>query len=158
MNASELLDKLNRAGATLEIVDGKPRVRGVKVPDALMAELKANREAVLAEFERRKAEDRDRYCRVPSADAAMLARELDLPPDMKAVVLSYAVRQGPTVCAWVETRAQEYFSQLNIPAIDCAWRAAVDLIAWQRQTNPRGAVEFVAGLDEMQRHLPRRHD
>ena len=33
MIAAELLDNLNRAGATLEVVDGKPRLRGAKIAE-----------------------------------------------------------------------------------------------------------------------------
>lgn len=157
MNAAELLDKLNRAGATLEIVDGKPRVRGTKVPDDLMAELKANRDAVLAEFERRQSEDRDRFCRVPAEDVGMFGRDLDLPEDMRRIIESYAFRQGRPAQAWVMKRAEEYF-KLGVPAEDCDWRACVDLIAWQRHSHARGAVEFVAGINEAFENLPRRHD
>ncbi len=60
MSAAELLDELNRAGATLEIVEGKPRIRGARIASDLMQALKANRAEVLAEFERRKAENRGR--------------------------------------------------------------------------------------------------
>ena len=59
MNAAELLDNLNRAGAILEVVDGKTGIRGAKISDELMQTLKANRAGVLAEFERRKMEDCD---------------------------------------------------------------------------------------------------
>lgn len=148
MSASELLDRLHRAGATLEMVDGKARIRGAAIPAELLAELKANRDAVLAEQERRKVEDKDRYSRVPGDSAPLLARDIAVPPDMRKVIEGYVHRQGRTVQAWVMKRGVEYFD-LGIPATDCDWRACIDLIAWQRQTGARGALEFVTGISDL---------
>jgi hypothetical protein len=153
MSATELLDQLNRAGATLEIVDGQPRVRGAKISGELMAALKANRESVLAEFERRRLEDKDRYCRVPPPDAPQLARDASLPSAMQKVVLDYVMRQERPTHAWIMKRANEYHA-LGVAVDDCEWRACLDLIGWQRQTHVRGVVEFVSGINECAESLP----
>ena len=44
MTAGELIDALHRAGGTLSVVDGKPRLQGAQIPAALKASLKANRD------------------------------------------------------------------------------------------------------------------
>lgn len=155
MTAAELLDALNRAGATVEMVEGKPRIRGAKISDELMAAVKANREAVLAECERRRAEDRDRYCRVPLESVPMFGRDLELPESMRRVLENYAMRQGRPAQAWVMKQANAYF-ELGVPMDDCEWRACVDLIAWQRQTRGREAVEFVGGVNEAATTINRR--
>jgi hypothetical protein len=147
MSGAELLDQLNRAGGWIEIVDGKPRIRGAKVSAELMDALRANREAVLAEMERQRAEDRDRYCKIPSSDAPIMARDTVLNQGQHWLLERYCFQQGRVVHAWVMRRANEYHG-LGIDAGDCEWRACLDLIAWQRQTSAEGAVEFVVGLDE----------
>ena len=43
MTATDLLDRLHRAGATVQMVDGTPRVRGAKISAELMQALKVNR-------------------------------------------------------------------------------------------------------------------
>lgn len=145
MTAAELLDNLNRAGSTLEVVDGKPRLRGAKLTDELMQALKANRTEVLAEFERRKLEDRDRYGRVPPPDAPLLARELHVPELWKPRIMAHVLRQPRPVHAWVMGRANKYFEQ-GVTADDCEWRACVDVIAWQRMADGLEAAEFVVEL------------
>lgn len=147
MNGRELLDQLNREGATLEIVAGKPRVRGAKVSSELMAALKANRAAVLTEYERRRNNDRDRYRRVPNEPATLFGRDLELPETMREIMQNYVFRQGCVAHAWVMKQALEYFN-LGVKPEDCEWRACVDLIAWQRQSPARPAVGFVSGLED----------
>lgn len=56
MTAVEVIDTLHRVGATVEMVDGKPRIRGTKISAELMQNLKANRAELLVELERRRAE------------------------------------------------------------------------------------------------------
>ncbi len=145
MSPAQLLDNLNRAGATLEVVDGKPRIRGAKISDELMRALKANRADVLVEFERRKTEDRDRYGRVPPADTPMLACELDLPELWKRKLMAYVLRQPRPVHAWVMARSNDYHER-GAKLHDCDWRACVDVIAWQRACGGREAARFVVEL------------
>ena len=142
MNAAELLDKLHRAGATLEIVEGKPRLRGAAIPDDLKQALKANRAEVLAEFERRTADDRDRYGQVPPADAPLLAQDLDLSVCWQEQITMHVLRQPRPVHAWVMARTTAYH-ELGVKADDCDWRACVDVIAWQRKSSGQEAAQFV---------------
>ena len=145
MSAAELLDNLNRAGATLEIVDGKPRIRGAKIPDDLMRAVRTNRAEVLAEFEQRKAEASDRYGRVPTADASFLAFDLNLPEASRELIMAYVFRQPRPAHAWVMARANQYFER-GVQADDCDWRACLDVIGWQRASGTTEATEFVIGL------------
>lgn len=145
MSAAELLDNLNRAGATMEIVDGKPRVRGAQISDSLMAALRANRAEVLAEIERRKTGDRDRYGRVPPMSAPTLAKEVKIPEQWKQAVFAYVLRQPRPVHSWAMARSNLYFD-LGVPNEDCEWRACIDLIAWQRMRGAREAAQFVLDL------------
>ena len=145
MSAMELLDKLNLAGATLEMVDGKPRVRGAKVSAELMQALKANRAEVLAALDRRQTEDRDRYGRVPPMDASTEGRDLSVPELSKSKIMAHVLRQSRPVHAWVMLRSNDYFKQ-GAKAEDSDWRACVDVIAWQRQSSGQAAVEFVVEL------------
>ena len=126
-------------------MDGKPRLRGAKISEELKQALKANREEVLAEFERRRAEDRDRYGRVPPVDAPILAREMDLPEPWRKQVVAHLLRQPRPVHAWVMRRSASYFDR-GVKEDDCDWRACVDVIAWQRMTGGREAAQFLAEL------------
>ena len=153
MSAAELLDQLHRAGATLEMVDGTPRIRGAKISPDLMAQLKANRDALIAELEKRLAEDKHRFGRVPEADAPMLARDFAAKAEQREQIRDYVLRQGRSIHAWVMRRANEYHG-LGVPLDDCEWMGCLDLIAWQRHTDARGAVLFVSGLDECAKTIP----
>jgi ribosomal protein L39E len=145
MTAAELLDNLNRAGATLEIVDDRPHIRGAKISEELIRAIKENRAEVLAELERRRTEDRDRYARVPPAEAPMLAFEMHLQEPWKEQVIAHVLRQPRPVHAWVMARANNYFEH-GVKAEDCEWRACVDVIAWQRACGGLDAVKFVVEL------------
>ena len=144
-NAAALLDSLNRAGATVEVVDGTPRIRGAKVPNDLLATIKAHRVEVLAEVERRQLQDRHRYGRPPPPDAPELAHEMQLSATDQQQVMAYVFRQPRPVHAWVMRRSVEYFGQ-GFPVDECEWRACVDTIAWQRSCPGVKAVEFVLDL------------
>ena len=145
MNPGYLLDRLHRAGATLAVVDGKTRIRGAMIPAGLLEDLKLNRSAVLAELERRQAEDRHRYGQVPPADAPLLAATMNLPEESKKHLLAYVHRQLRPVHAWVMARANHYFEQ-GQKADECEWRACVDLVVWQRGTSAERAISFVLDL------------
>jgi hypothetical protein len=145
--AAQLLDNLHRAGATLVLVDGNPRLQGAKIPDELKQALKTNRDEVLAEFERRKMEDRDRYGRVPPPDVPMLARVMDLSGPGKEHIIAHVLRQPRPVHAWVTGRSNLYFAH-GAKADDCDWRACVDAIGWQRMSDGPEAVRFVVELSQ----------
>jgi hypothetical protein len=144
MNAGELLDQLERAGASIEFVDGKARLRGSKVPEELKEALKSQREAVLAEVERRRQEDRDRWGKVPPADAALLANG-GTPAEWRKLAMRHIAMQPRPVHAWVMSRANQYF-EMGAHQDECEWRACVDAIAWQRNTGARESLKFLADL------------
>jgi hypothetical protein len=151
MTAAELLDNLNRAGATLVVEAGKTRVRGAKVSDELLAALKGQRAEVIAEWQRRQEQSRDRYAVVPSGVVPMFGLDMALPATERGAVMAHVFRQPRPVHAWVMARASEYFER-GRKAEDCDWRACVDVIAWQRACDGREAVTFAVELpasDEM---------
>lgn len=145
MSAAELLDRLNKAGATLEIVDGRPRLQGRKIGDELKQELKANRAEVLGEVERRKAAGRHRYGQVPPLDAPMVGYDLRLDPQQKRQIILHVLRQPRPVHAWVMARAGRYFER-GTQIDDCEWRACLDVIAWQRNAEVAAAAKFILDL------------
>jgi hypothetical protein len=142
-----LLASLQAAGATLvRGPDGTVKVSGAKVPDALLAALREQRTAVIEVWERQRQADRDRYGRVPPADAPLLAREMDLPVQWKRRIEAHVLRQPRVVHAWVMARALDYFEQFGFKPDDCDWRACVDAIAWQRMSGGHEAAQFVVDL------------
>lgn len=145
MTATELIEAVERAGARLVIEGGAARVRGAKLEEALLAELRANKAAVVEEIERRMREDRDRYGKVPPADAPMVALDAPLSEARRELVMGHVWRQGRPLHAWVQARAQRYLEQ-GLPATDCDALACVDVLAWQRCTGPRTAVQWLADL------------
>ncbi len=145
MIGETLLDKLNRAGATLVRVDGKLRLQGSKIAEDLKTELRTHRAEVQEEFDRREKMDRDRYGKVPPPDAPMLARDLDLSEAWRRELLGYVMRQPRPVHAWVMLQASKYFEG-GVGTDDCEWRACVDAVAWQRHCGGREAAEFVDGV------------
>ena len=142
MKTTDLLDRLHRAGATVQIVDGTPRIRGAKISAELMQALKVNRAELLVELEGRQAEHRDRFGQVPPADAPLLADGMKLLWAARQQILACTFRQPRPVHAWVMRRSAKYFEQ-GVPADDCEWQACVDVIAWQRACSRAEAVAFV---------------
>jgi hypothetical protein len=140
--ASEIIDALHRAGATLFVEDGKARVRGAVVPAELLAEVKANREAVLAEWHRRQEAERDRYSVVPVADAARYGRELTFSKHQQDVLIAYVFRQARPVHAFVMRRSLEYH-EYGIPLELCDAMACLDVLAWQRNVDGRKALSWL---------------
>ena len=111
MTAPELIDALHRAGATLVVEAGKTRVRGAKVSDELMAALKGQRVEIIAEWQRRQEESRDRYAVVPSGVVPMCGRDMALPAAERNAVMDYVLRQPRPLHAWVMARANDYFER-----------------------------------------------
>ena len=145
MTASELIDALHRAGATLVVEAGKARVRGAQVPDELMAALKGQRAEVIAEWQRRQEESRDRYALVPSGVVPMCGRDMALLVAERDAVMAHVFRQPRPVHAWVMVRANDYHER-GVKVDDCDWRACMDVIAWQRACGGREAVKFLMEL------------
>lgn len=152
MTASEIIDAIHQAGATLVMEDSKSRVRGTAIPPVLMQALKANREAVLAEMKRRAEACLDRYAEVPQDDPALLARNMATPVEpLRQAILNYCFRQPRAIHAWVMRRAATYHA-LGIPPEECEWRACVDLLAWQRNADRQAALEWLEGMEEAHNH------
>jgi hypothetical protein len=145
MTAPELIDALHRAGATLVVEDGKTRVRGARVPDELLVALKGQRTAVIAEWQRRQEQGRDRYAVVPSGEVAMHGQDMALPAAERDAVTAHVLRQPRPVHAWIMSRANAYHER-GVRTEDCDWRACVDVIAWQRGCGGREAAKFVVNL------------
>lgn len=143
MSAVELIDAAQRAGATIVIEGGTARVRGAKLPDALMTALKAGKAAVVAEIEARQAADRDRYGKVPPADAPLQAGDVTLTEATRDLVQAHVFRQGRPLHAWVQTRGQKYFEQ-GVPAAEADALACVDVLAWQRNNGADAALRWLA--------------
>lgn len=145
--ADQLIDALHAAGATLVVEDGKARVRGAKVPEELLAQLKADKAAVLAAWEKRQHIQRDRYGVVPVGEVPHLATREKLTPEQRAAVTGYCFRQPRPVHAFVMARANEYHGA-GSAAEDCEWRACVDVLCWQRSLQPvNEALEWLAGIE-----------
>jgi hypothetical protein len=154
MTPAEIIDALNRAGASIVIEEGKPRLRGPKLPEDLVSCVRENREAILAEIERRRREDLDRYGRVPPVDAPMLDVTKNVSTAERVMLQAYVIRQPRPCHAWVMKRASEYH-QRGLVAEDCDWRAALDLVAWQRQTSVERVFEFLGGIEACVKDLQR---
>ena len=153
MNAAELIDALHKAGATLAIEEGKTRVRGAKVEDALLAQLKEHKAEVIAEWNRRQAEQLDRYCTVPAVEVPMLGRDIALKPAEAQAVMGYVLRQPKPVHAWMQSRANAYHV-LGVPVAECERCACADLLAWQRNLDGKRAVQWLMGIEECAANLP----
>jgi len=147
LSPERLLEWMQAAGATLvRAPDGTVKLCGAKIPEALLAALREQRAAVIDLWEQRRHADRDRYGRVPPADAPLLAREMALPLRWTRLIEAYVLRQPRVVHAWVMARALDYFERFGFKPDDCDWRACVDAIAWQRMTGGHEAAEFVVDL------------
>ncbi len=151
--ASDIIDALHHAGATLVLEEGKTRVRGSRVPDELLAQLKANKPAVMEEWTRRQEVSRDRYGEVP-VNAPLVATDEFLTPEMREAVLAYVFRQPRPVHAWIAGRTAEYHAH-GVPLGDDEVAACVDALAWQRNTTPKRALEWFAGIEECAANLPK---
>ena len=142
-SASEIIDTLHRAGATLVIdEEGKFRIQGARVAAELLAELRANRETVMAEWHRRQETERDRYSVVPVADAARYGREMTLDEHQQATLIAHVFRQARPVHAFVMRRSLEYY-EYGIPLELCDAMACLDVLAWQRNTDGRKALSWL---------------
>ena len=146
MKPADLLDAINAAGASLVVEDGKARIRGAKIPDELVAAVKANREAVIAEWTRRQEADRDRYAEVPRGEVPMFGQHATLAEAQRARVTQYVFRQPRPVHAWIMTRAQKYH-ELGAHHADCDWKACLDCLCWQRNADFKTAVAWLEGIE-----------
>jgi hypothetical protein len=145
MKPAELLDAINAAGASLVVEDGKARIRGAKIPDELVAAVKASREAVIAEWERRQEQAKDRYGEVPREEVPTFGQHANLTLPQRELVVGYVFRQPRTVHAWIMMRAQRYH-ELGAHFSDCEWKACVDCLCWQRHADPKTAVAWLEGI------------
>jgi hypothetical protein len=142
MNASELIDAMHKAGATLVVEAGNARVRGTKVPDELLAALKANKSAVLTEWERRRELHRTRHGIVPVGDVLMSGRDVALAADWRAALVAHVFRQPRPVHRWVMLRAQVYH-ELGVQPDACEACACLDVLAWQLNLDAKQVLEWL---------------
>lgn len=142
MNASELIDAMYRVGATLVVEDGKPRVRGRKVPDELLAALRANKPAVLTEWERRRDLHRQRHCLAPKGEVPLTGQAVALTENQWAAVVAYVFPQPRPVHGWVMVRSNEYFERA-VPSDECDGCACLDVLTWQCNLDALRALEWL---------------
>jgi hypothetical protein len=152
MKPAELLDAIKAAAATLVVEDGKARIRGNKIPAELATAVKASREAVIAEWERRQEAAKDRYAEVPTGEVPMFGQHAHLSADQQARVVQYVFRQPRPVHAWIMARSQQYHEQ-GAHFSDCDWKACVDCLCWQRNADPRAAADWLDGIEAGARDL-----
>jgi len=146
MTPTEIVDALNRLGAVIVIAEGKPRLRGPKLPPELIEAVRRNRDAVLLEIEERRRTDRDRYGRVPPVDVPRADVNKSVLAEEKLVLVEYVLRQPRPCHAWIMKRASEYGAE-GVPEQECDWRACLDFVAWQRQTSIERVFEFLGGME-----------
>ncbi len=146
--AGRLIDALQAAGGTIVVENGKVMLRGAKIPEELKAALRAAKPAVIAEWDRRNVQSKDRYAEVPAGEVALAARELgSIGAELVTAVALYVIRQPKPVHAWWNARSLEYHALGFLPE-ECDWRAAVDVLAWQRNAPAVKAVEWLATIEE----------
>ena len=75
----------------------------------------------------------------------MWALDLDLPELWNEKIVAHVLRQARPVHAWVMARANKYYER-GVKAEHCEWRACVDVIAWQRNSDGNAAAQFVVNL------------
>lgn len=142
MNASELIDAMHRVGATLAVQDGTSRVRGRKVPDELLAALRANKSAVLAEWERRRELYRQRHGLAPAGEVPMAGQGVALNGAQRAAVVTSVFRQPQPVHGWVMLRANAYYER-GLPFDECEACACLDVLCWQGNLDAKRALEWL---------------
>ena len=158
MSPSEIVDAIMKAGASIQLVDGRPRVRGPKLGESLMAEIKSQRDAVMEEWTRRGSELKDRYACVPAEEP--LHPDWDLPAESDwAEVRGFVERQtfgrcglvvkNETMRAWVYRRELEYHaSGIKNPQEQCV-RACLDVLCWQTGRAPKEAVQLIKDFKDV---------
>lgn len=147
MNASEIIDALHKAGATLVIEEGRTRMRGAAVSAELKELVKANRAAVIEEWQRRQSQQLDRYAEVPTGEVPQCGKTVQYTKEQSNSVVAYCFRQPRPVHAWIMGRTNDYF-HLGLPLGDDEICACIDLLCWQRNSSSKEALEWLAGLDE----------
>lgn len=149
MTAAALLDQLESQGGRIERgSDGKLRLRGPKLPEALQTALKASRDEVIEELERRTDQNRDRYGKVPTEALPLQPPARALTEQERACLLTHVLNQPRITHAWVMARANQYWEELAWPMEQCDPQAVLDLVAWQRQKTPEEAVRWVLDMNE----------
>lgn len=157
MTAAQIIDAVERAGATLIVEDGKARVRGAKLPAELLELLKSHKARVIAEVSMRQELNRNRYGKVPPHDAPMVAGDVVLSDATRELVQAHVFRQGRPLHAWVQTRGQKYF-EAGTPAAVADAFACVDVLAWQRCASASQAVKWLTDLPTAEELVPRRDE
>ena len=142
MNASELIEAMHQLGAALVVEDGIPRVRGRKLPDELLAALRANKPAVLAEWERRQGFHRQRHGLAPEGDVPLTGQAVALTGEQRAAVVAYVFPQPRPVHGWVMVRSNAYFER-TVPADECDGCACLDVLTWQCNLDALRALEWL---------------
>jgi hypothetical protein len=137
----ELLAEISAAGARVEVVDGWPRLRGARLPDALLARVKAGREAVLLAARAEAERARDRWGQAPPADWPVQPLP-ELTPDQRQAVLGYVLRQ-------VSSQSKELAEPLRRWVVlrrDDEALSCLEVLMWQRADSAAEALNWLRCL------------
>lgn len=144
-----LVEAVNACGASVRrLPDGKFTLVG-SVPDDLLAEIRANRDAFVDAWD---DERRTRYLRCPPSNLLLRSAPPTWRADVRRRVESYALGQGGDVGRWVLLRGAAY-QEANPkwkPA-DAAVSALADLMTWQFSDRHPQPEEVLRTFDEVLR-------
>lgn len=144
-----LVKAVNDCGASVRrLPDGKFTLLG-SVPDGLLAEIRANRDAFVDAWDE---ERRTRYLRCPPSNLLLRSAPPAWRADVRRRVESYALGQGGDVGRWALLRGAAY-QEANPkwkPA-DAAAAALSDLLHWQFSDRHFKPEEVLLTFDEVLR-------
>lgn len=149
MSHARIIDDLIAAGGALTFDGPRVLLVGESLPDALKADLRAHKAGIVAEWDRRLVAPEARYRRRPGGAVPMSGLDVRrITPALRQALLAYVQRQPAAVREWVAERATAYAAAETIGA-ECDWRAAVDVLAWQRSTTDgTAALAWLETLEE----------
>jgi hypothetical protein len=158
MTPVEIINAIRAAGGRFGTGDdGRMKVRGGNVPPELVAELRGQREAVIAALEIEARQNCGAYGKCPPHDAPKVAGNAgDQPCDVRLLIVRYIFFQAlenRKLMKWVAERENQYYADgFNVD--DVCWRASLDALAWQRSMTPKDAIEWLIGLEEAAKSGP----
>ena len=163
LTVEQLIAAVEKEGAKFVRLGAETRLQGHQLPAALLDAVKRRRTEVLAELEKRGTEERSRWCKVPDEDLPLVPFFNGVPEALRDAVDQYALRQAyqshtgdDKLLAWISARVKIHQGHGLDPHAS-EFMACLELVMWQRRTtDPREAIEFVAGLEAAakQQHQP----
>jgi hypothetical protein len=143
----DLVAAVEAAGANVRhLSDGRFSLVGF-VPDEVLADIRANRDAFLAAWEE---ERRNRYLRCPPAHLRMRAKPPHWRKDVYRRVEAYAMRQTSEIARWVLLRGAEYHeAHTDWTERDGGAAALADLLHWQFADRHKEPTDVLTAFDEV---------